>query len=216
MRIRHMTLSKQITLSAAILLATSFAACSNANSTEPAQSASAPAVTTTKPNAPEPNWQIDAERSHIRFSALQEGKAFEGKFETFSGVIDFDPDAPEQGYVKIEIPLSGVDAGSRDRNSTLPDKVWFSTKAFPTATFISGNIQRDGDGYLAKGELTMKNVTLPVDLAFDLTVTGDRAVMTGQTTLDRTRWGVGDDPWNTDEWVSKAVEVNVQVTADRL
>lgn len=216
MRKECMTFTKTLTLSSILFVSGALAACGNANSTEPAQSTSAPITAVTKPNAPEPNWEIVAEGSHIRFSALQEGKAFEGAFETFSGVIDFDPEAPQQGYVKIEIPLSGIDAGSRDRNSTLPDKVWFSTKAFPTATFVSGNIERDGDGYLAKGELTMKNVTLPVDLSFDLDVNGDRAVMTGQTTLDRTRWGVGDDPWNTDEWVSKAVEVSVQVTADRL
>lgn len=162
------------------------------------------------------NWDILPEASHIKFTAQQEGAAFTGEFSEFTGVIAFDPDTPEDGYVKISIPLGSVDAGSKDRNSTLPGKVWFSTKAFPTAVFTSDNIARDGDGYLAKGELTLKGQTAAVELPFTLTLEGDRAVMTGDVVIDRTIWNVGSDPWNTDEWVSRGVKLDIQVTANRI
>lgn len=163
----------------------------------------------------QPDWDILAEGSHIRFTAQQEGSDFTGAFTAFTGDIAFDPDAPEAGAVTISIPLSGVDAGSKDRNSTLPAKVWFSTKAFPTAVFTSDKISRDGEGYLAKGELTLKGKSAPVALPFTLEIDGDRAVMNGAVTIDRTTWDVGSDPWNTDEWVSTGVSLDIKVTAQR-
>ena len=162
-----------------------------------------------------PNWNIQAEGSHIHFSAEQEGETFTGSFGEFSGRILFDPETPESSAVDITIPLTSVDAGSRDRNSTLPGKVWFSVKKFPDARFTSSSISKQDEGYLAKGELTLKGKSLPLDLPFDLQISGERAVMTGQVILDRTLWNVGAAPWDTDEWVSRQVKLDIQVTADR-
>lgn len=181
------------------------AACSQANSADQVKAETVVAETG--------NWDIQAEGSHIRFSAQQEGKTFTGEFQEFSGIINFDPSAPKAGSVRIDIPLKSVDAGSNDRNSTLPEKVWFSTKAFPTAVFASSDIAASGEGYLAKGELTLKGVSVPIDLPFALNIDGDIAVMTSTIEMDRTRWNVGAAPWDTDEWVSKAVKLDVQVTA---
>ena len=163
-----------------------------------------------------PQWDIQSDASHIRFSALQEGEAFTGAFTEFSGLIRFDPAAPETGVVDITIPLGSVDAGSKDRNSTLPGKVWFSAKAFPEAKFTSDNLSKTETGYVAKGTLTLKGVSLPFNLPFALTLDGGQAVMTGQVDMDRTSWDVGSDPWNTDEWVSRNVSLDIQVTAKRL
>lgn len=181
-------------------------ACSEANSADQTSQASTTLAETG-------NWDMQAEGSHIRFSALQEGETFTGEFKDFSGLIRFDPENPEAGSVKVEIPLKSVDAGSNDRNSTLPDKVWFSTKKFPIATFTSTDISVADDGYLAKGALTLKGVSVPVDLPFDLALDGKKAVMTSTYEMDRTKWNVGAAPWDTDEWVSRSVTLDIQVTA---
>lgn len=180
-------------------------ACSQANSADQMQSTETIAVSG--------NWDIQADGSHLRFSAEQESKTFTGEFQEFSGIINFDPEAPETGSVMIEIPLKSVDAGSNDRNSTLPDKVWFSTKAFPIAIFKTSDIIASGGGYLAKGELTLKGTSLPIDLPFNLDVEGNTAVMTSVIEMDRTLWNVGAAPWDTDEWVSRTVKLDIQVTA---
>ncbi len=161
------------------------------------------------------NWDIQPDGSHIQFSAKQEGQSFTGEFQAFSGVIDFDPADPGAGAVKITIPLKSVDAGSNDRNSTLPEKVWFSTKAFPEAIYTSSDISVQGDAFLAEGELTLKGVTVPLDLPFSLNINGDEAVMTSTVEMDRTKWNVGASPWDTDEWVSRTVKLDLKVTATK-
>ena len=191
------------------------AGCAEANSAEQVKAPETISEVVSVAAAPAPNWNIQAEDSHIRFSALQEGEAFTGGFAEFSGTILFDPAAPETGAVDISIPLKSVDAGSRDRNSTLPGKVWFSAKEFPVARFTSSAISKQDTGYLAKGELTIKGVSVPIELPFELEIDGARTVMTGQVDMDRTQWNIGAAPWDTDEWVSRTVSLNIQVTAAR-
>ena len=80
----------------------------------------------------------------------------------------------------------------------------------------SSDISKEGDGYIAKGELTLKGLSVPLDLSFNLDINGDTAVMTSAVDMDRTQWNVGAAPWDTDEWVSKAVTLDIQVTAKKL
>ena len=203
---------KPILSASCAALAISLSACSQASSADTPQAVSVDA----KASMEAGNWDIQAEGSHIKFSAEQEGKTFTGGFESFSGVINFDPAEPQNGSVTISVPLKGVEAGSTDRNSTLPEKVWFSTKKFPTAVFTSSDISAQDAGYLAKGELTLKGISVPFDLPFALDVKDNTAVMTSNVDMDRTLWNVGAAPWNTDEWISRTVKLDIQVTAEKL
>ena len=207
------TYFKPVLISSVLGLALGMSACSeartaNENAADQVSAAAAPIAAA--------NWDIQASSSHIRFTAKQEGSPFSGEFQAFSGIINFDPAAPQNGSVKITVPLKSVDAGSNDRNSTLPGKVWFSAKAFPDAVYTSTDISQDGDGYIAKGELTLKGLSVPLDIPFNLDINGDTAVMTGAVEMDRTQWNVGAAPWDTDEWVSKSVSLDLQVTAKKL
>jgi len=56
---------------------------------------------------------------------------------------------------------------------------------------------------------------VPIELPFDLNIEGSHAVMTGQVDLNRTLWNVGAAPWDTDEWVSREVKLDLQITANR-
>ena len=218
MRNAHMKIYlKSVLISSVVGVAVSLSACSNASSADQV-TAAAPDIETVGSNANanvSGNWDIQPDSSHIRFSAKQEGEPFTGEFQSFSGVINFDPAAPETGFVEITIPLSSVDAGSNDRNSTLPGKIWFSAKKFPSAIFTSSNITAVDGAYIAKGDLSLKGTSVPVSLPFSLDIKGEVAVMSSSLTIDRTLWNVGAEPWNTDEWVSRDVQLEIQVTANR-
>lgn len=209
-----MTRSKVLFISTVLL---GVAACGQNGAVNTASAQDKPAVENiAEPSAPSAAlWTVIAEKSHIKFTAKQEGKSFTGEFNVFDAEINFDPDALDTSKVKVVIPLDQVEAGSNDRNATLPEKVWFSTKKFPEAVFQSSNIMKSDDGnYLAKGSLTLKGISKSLDLPFEL-VMADNAVMTSQITLDRTLWNVGEDPWHTDEWVSREVVLDIKVTAKR-
>jgi len=168
----------------------------------------------------ETNWTVNPDESFIRFTAQQQGKEFEGEFTEFNASILFNPDNLEDSEVTVTIPVKAVDAGDKDRNDTLPSKTWFSAKEFPVATFRSDQIAEVGQGsYIANGSLSMKGMTHDIELPFTLSpaeiAIGETTVMTGVIGLDRTQWKIGEDPWNTGEWVSKGIKLNIQITATR-
>jgi polyisoprenoid-binding protein YceI len=61
----------------------------------------------------------------------------------------------------------------------------------------------------------MRGVTKPVDLPFKLTIAGDKAQMRGETSLDRTLFGVGQGEFKETGQVPAKVTVRVQLNATR-
>ncbi len=160
------------------------------------------------------HWAVDMANSHLKFSALQEGEPFDGAFESFSADIQFHPNNLAGSSVKVTVPISAINAGNTDRNSTVPGKVWFSVKKFPNAVYTASSFKSTGDNsYEAVGELMMKGVSVPLTLPFTLEIDGDKAVMRAKLEINRNDWNIGEKPWNTDEWVSTSVGLDIQITA---
>lgn len=163
-----------------------------------------------------PNYRVLEDESAITVSATQQGERFSGRFAGFDARIDFDADDLPGSAVYVRIPLAGLDLGNADRNDTLPGAAWFNTRLHPVATFRSDAIRRDGEGFVADGELTMKGLRRPVSLPFTLEQDTGRTLMRGQVVLDRTQWKLGEAPWDTQEWIGHDVEVDVLVVAEPL
>lgn len=162
------------------------------------------------------DWTIIKAESRLTFSATQTGDAFDGEFKNFAADIIFDPANLEAAKVQAEIDLTSVEAGDNERNSALPGKDWFHIKAFPKAVFYADDFIKDGlknGGYIAKGTLSLRGVQKPIELPFNVIIDGERADMTGGVTIDRGEWGVGQGAWETDEWVSRSVTINVKIAA---
>lgn len=166
----------------------------------------------------ETNWTVLPDESHIKFSALQQGKKFEGEFTDYDAAILFDADRLEESQVTVRVRLMSAEAGDQERNETLKSKAWFATKSFPVATFVGSNFTSTGNGtYVVKGPLSIKGVKREIEFPFSLESVGSgvdgKTLMTATISLDRTEWSIGEDPWNTEEWVSQEVYLNLQVTA---
>ena len=165
-------------------------------------------------------WIADPDASSITFSAVQEGEAFTGRFETFDSRINLDTDAPvgpvADAAITVTIPVSSVRTGDAERDEALPGRDWFDAENHPFATYMSDRIARLDDGsYRADGMLTLRGVSMPVTLDFDLEEAEGRAVATGRATLDRREFGVGSGAFDTDQWIAFPVGVTVDVVAVR-
>jgi len=165
-----------------------------------------------------PNWKMRPDESSIVFRGKQTGDEFSGEFKNFTANIVFNPDFIKAASVEAVIDMSSFDAGDKDRNDALPGKDWFAVKAFPQAVFTSDNFIDLGDyQYEAKGELTIRGVSLPVTLPFKLDLSEDRlARMTGTLEIDRSDFGVGQRAWAKGEWVDLNVGIDIMIVADRL
>ncbi len=164
-----------------------------------------------------PNWSIRPDESSIVFKGRQTGDEFTGEFKTFTADIVFHEAALKGASVEAVIDMTSFDAGNKDRNEALPGKEWFFVKSFPQAKFSAYGFAKLDDGrYETQGELTIRDVSLPVKLPFDLTVSDDGvAVMKGSVEIDRSQFGVGQGAWAKGEWVDLNVIVDITIVADK-
>ena len=116
----------------------------------------------------------------------------------------------------VTIDMTSAKTGDEQRDASLPAPDWFDADAHPKATFSAAKFEKTGEGaYVAHGTLDLRGVKKPVDLPFKLKIVGDKAQMTGQTSLDRTLFGVGQGEFTATDQVPAKVAVRVQVNAQR-
>jgi len=163
------------------------------------------------------NWVMRPNESSIVFNGKQTGDAFSGEFKSFTADILFVPETLKVSNIHAVIDMSSFDAGSKDRNEALPGKEWFAVEEFPKGVFMAHDFTAiDDDSYEAKGNLTIRGITLPVTLPFDLDLSEEGvAKMTGSLEIDRSDFGVGQGAWAKGEWVDLKVGIDVMIVADK-
>ena len=102
----------------------------------------------------------------------------------------------------------------RPRLTALPAGDWFDAATHPKAVFTATRFEKKAEGaFVAHGTLQLRGVTKPVDLPFKLKIVGDKAQMSGEASLDRIVFGVGQGEFTSTEQVPAKVAVRVQVNA---
>lgn len=169
------------------------------------------------PGAP-PAWRVNAGSSAIGFAytyADESGESrFEGRFTRWRADIRFDSDNLAASRAAVTIETASASTGMSAHDAALPTSGWFNSGAFPNARFVTREIRRSGAGYVAVGDLTIRDRTRRIELPFSLTITGDRAVMEGQVNLDRRDFDVGDNA-DGDDMISRDITLSIRVQATR-
>jgi len=161
-----------------------------------------------------PSWNIVPSESSLTFTATQNGAPVTGKFTNFSGEINFDPNQLSASNVKIIVNISSLSDSYNQLSDTLKTPDWFNVKVFPQAIFQSSNFTKTGDKtFQAKGNLTIRDKTLPVTLTFTQEeYSPAKAVMKGSAVIKRTAFGVGQGEWSDTKAVKDDVQVDFTVT----
>ncbi len=113
-------------------------------------------------------WKIDPMHSEADFAIKHMAiSTVHGTFHGLSGVINFDPADVTKSSVEATIPVSTVDTGVTPRDNDLKSPRFFDAAQFPTMTFKSTSVRKDGDHYEVAGNLTLHGVTKPVVLKLE-------------------------------------------------
>jgi polyisoprenoid-binding protein YceI len=126
------------------------------------------ALSTAALSAQTKDWKIDPAHSEADFSIKHMSiSTVHGTFRGIAGVIKFDPADVTKSSVDATIDVSSVDTGVAARDSHLKSPDFFDASKYPTMTFKSTSVIRDGDHYNVNGNLTLHGVTKPVVLKLD-------------------------------------------------
>lgn len=160
------------------------------------------------------SWTVDTAHSKLGFTGSQSGAAFSGQFTRWDATIDFDPANPATGHATVTIDMASAKTGDVQKDQSLPEADWFSTKAFPKAVFEATSFKsKGGNQYDAVGTLTIRGIKKDVTLPFTLDVAGGKAHAVGKLDLVRTDYGVGQGAWSDGKMVALAVSVTVDLNA---
>ena len=162
-------------------------------------------------------WLIAPEASSIGFTYTHEKVEKTGRFEQFTATIVFNREAPDQAHLQASIDLASVTTGDNDANDALKSSDWFSVEDNPVAVFESTRVEHTPEGgFIAHGSLTIKALTLPIDLPFTLEITDDTANARGQVSLNRLAYHLGEGFWSSPAFLGHEVLVTVDLTATRI
>lgn len=162
--------------------------------------------------APVTRYTLDPAKSTLGFQFVQAGARNQGKFSRFPVTLDFSPDALASSKLDVVVQMSSLDTGDQERDDTLRDSDLFDVAKYPQARFTSTQIGKTANGYDAVGKLTIRGVTRDQHVSFTFRTADEQGrpagYLTGQTTIKRLDFGVGQGDWKSTEWVGNDVTVS--------
>ena len=175
------------------------------------------------PSSASKSWKIDKSHASVNFSVNHFFSAVTGKFKSFEGDFDFDPENPKDASFAFKIDVNSVNTDEEKRDNHLQSEDFFNAEKWPHMSFKSTNVEKTGkDMYAIKGKLTIRDVTKDVTLPMKITGMIDNpwqegAVIMGiqiKTTINRTEYGVGTGSWAATAVVGDEVEVLINMELD--
>ncbi|MGZ6964335.1 MAG: YceI family protein [Acidimicrobiia bacterium] len=143
------------------------------------------------------DYTLDPAHSHLGFSARHAMvTTVHGAFNTFEGSAHIDTFNPALSTVSVKIDVTSVDTGDVARDGHLLSDDFLSAKEDPYITFESTAISCDGTAWEITGDLTIKGVSHPLTVPFELTGSAKdpygnmRVGFEGATSINRSDWGL--------------------------
>jgi len=155
---------------------------------------------------PTGTWGVDPVHSSIRFDVVDTDsmmKSISGRFTDFEGTVQGGEEQSASGVVRTPSVLTD----NEQRDAHLRSNDLLATDRYPEIRFESSRIEQvEGDRHLIAGELTVKEVAIPVELQAKFQGTG-----TDADGVEKTLFRVEGDI----EWGPTRVEITADITAIR-
>src|ERR1700679_250598 len=119
------------------------------------------------------SWKVKSDAAEVKFTS----EKIDGSFTGLKASIVFDEQHPEAAKISASIDATSVATGFFLKNMHAKDALGIDN--YPTIKFESTAVIKNGNGYEAKGNLTMKGTTRPAVIHFTFTNKGSGGVFKG-------------------------------------
>ncbi|MEV8373033.1 YceI family protein [Kribbella sp. NPDC056861] len=152
-------------------------------------------ATTTIPGLVSGTYALDVAHTEIGFTVRHLMTKVRGTFQEFSGEIIV-KDSLEESTADVSVELASVHTRNEQRDGHLRSGDFFDAEKSPKMSFTTTGFKPEGDDYILAGELTIKDVTKPIEFAVEFlgveqnaygqTIIGFEA----STQISRKDWGI--------------------------
>jgi polyisoprenoid-binding protein YceI len=141
------------------------------------------------------SWTVDKSHSKVGFAVTHMVVAeTEGQFKAFDISVNSPSDDFNGAAVEFSAEIASIDTENEKRDAHLKGDDFFNAEQFPQLTF-KGKLEKAGNKYQLKGDLTIRGTTKPVvlDVAYGGNVKafgGERAGFKVSGTIKRFDYGL--------------------------
>jgi polyisoprenoid-binding protein YceI len=124
-------------------------------------------------------WNVDTAHTNVQFKVKHMG-FFDvtGDFQTYEGSLETVGESLDGGSITAVVNVDSINTNNGQRDGHLKSDDFFNAEAFPTITFKSTSIAKNGDKYAITGDLTIRDITQSV--VFDAVHAGKLVGMGGE------------------------------------
>lgn len=167
---------------------------------------------------------IDVKNSAVKATFSQFNVPVSGDFKQFSGDVQFDPAKPDATKAQLSVLTSSYDLGDAQYNKEVAGKDWFDSKNHPNGVFKLTSVKPvvgGGSGgatsgaFTATGELTLRGKTKALQFPVKLTSGPKAHVFSGDVTIKRLEFGIGQGDWADTALVADNVKIEFKMSLPR-
>lgn len=137
-----------------------------------------------------------------------------GRFRDINGTIVYDEKDPAKSSVNVVIKAASLTTDNDRRDTHLRSEAFFDVEKFPEIRFVSSKVMKQGEQWVAVGNLTMKDVTKEITLPFSVAaaeIKGKKKLgVESATKLDRFQYHVDYDKSGTTVGGEVKIELNLE------
>lgn len=145
-------------------------------------------------------YVIDPDHSQVLFKVKHMGiSTVTGRFDLVEGSYTFDGMDISKSSVDTTITTASINTNKQKRDDHLKSPDFLDVGKYPTITFKSKEVRKDGDDFVIVGDLTINGVTKQVELDAEYggkaqdPMGNERTAFTAETKIDRKDFGI---TWN--------------------
>ena len=135
-------------------------------------------------------YSIVPQKSQFQFKGYSLLANALGTFHRFSGEIVADAQQLNASHVRFAIEAASIDTANARRDQHLRSKDFLFVELYPTITFTSTVITRDGLKYVVQGDLEMRGVTKRITIPVTVEQRQDEIMVQGSVSLNRRDFGI--------------------------
>ena len=110
-------------------------------------------------------WTLDPTHSELQFKVKHLMiTTVTGSLKSFSAELSSTGDDFTDADISFNGEISSLDTGNTDRDNHLKSGDFFDAETHPSMSFKSTDVEKDGDDYIVKGDLTIKGETKAIKL----------------------------------------------------
>ncbi len=110
-------------------------------------------------------WALDPTHSELQFKVKHLMiTTVTGSIKSFSAELSSEGDDFSNAEISFNGDINSIETGNSDRDQHLKGEDFFDAEKYPTIIFKSASVEKDGDDYVVKGDLTIRDVTKAVKL----------------------------------------------------